>query len=108
MVQLSRGVPVYESLAGDCLCAAETRLYECCRTLSFQRGTRERERQADFLAAQVVEIADTVCEGKKVRISQKDGISGDKVDRSRRSRVFLTPLCRNLTQRLQELYKARS
>ena len=44
------------------------------------------ERQADFLAAQVVEIADTVREGKKVRISQKDGTTeehGHQVGRSR-------------------------
>ena len=34
---------------------------------------RARARQADFLAAQLVEIADTVREGKKVQISQKDG-----------------------------------
>ena len=51
-----------------------------------ERYARARERQADFLAAQVVEIADTVREGKKVRISQKDGTTeehGDMVDRSR-------------------------
>jgi hypothetical protein len=45
---------------------------------------RERERQADFLAAQVVEIADTVREGKKVRVSAKGGVTeehGDMVDR---------------------------
>jgi len=38
------------------------------------------------MAGQVVEIADTVREGKKVRISQKDGTTeerGDMVDRSR-------------------------
>ena len=38
------------------------------------------------MAAQVVEIADTIREGKKVRISQKDGTTeehGDMVDRSR-------------------------
>ena len=53
---------------------------------SFATNTRERERQADFLAAQVVEIADTVREGKKVRVSAKGGITeehGDHVDRSR-------------------------
>ena len=51
---------------------------------------RARERQADFLAAQVVEIADTVREGKKVKVSQKDGTTeehGDQVDRQPR----LTP-----------------
>jgi hypothetical protein len=51
-----------------------------------ERYARARERQADFLAAQVVEIADTVREGKKVKVSQKDGTTeehGDQVDRSR-------------------------
>jgi len=38
-----------------------------------ERYARERERQADFLAAQVVEIADTVREGKKVRVGAKVG-----------------------------------
>lgn len=53
---------------------------------TFAGDTRARERQADFLAAKVVEIADTVPEGKKVKISQKDGTTeehGDQVDRSR-------------------------
>jgi hypothetical protein len=38
------------------------------------------------MAAQVVEIADTIREGKKVRTSAKDGVveeRGDLVDRSR-------------------------
>jgi hypothetical protein len=38
------------------------------------------------MAGQVVEIADTVREGKKAKISQKDGTTeehGDQVDRSR-------------------------
>jgi hypothetical protein len=39
-----------------------------------------RERQADFLAAQVVEIADTVPEGKKIRIGQKDGTTEEHAD----------------------------
>ena len=45
----------------------------------------ERKSHADFLAAQVVEIADTVREGEKVWVSAKDGITeeqGDMVDRS--------------------------
>jgi hypothetical protein len=45
----------------------------------------ERKSQADFLAAQVVEIADTVRKGSKVRVSAKDGITeehGHIVDRS--------------------------
>lgn len=50
-----------------------------------RRYARERE-TGRFLAAKVVEIADTVPEGKKVKISQKDGTTeehGDQVDRSR-------------------------
>ena len=49
----------------------------------FREHMRERERQADFLAAQVVEIADTVHKGKKVRVSAKGGVTeehGDMVD----------------------------
>lgn len=49
-----------------------------------ERYARERETQANFLAAQVVEIADTVREGKKVRVSAKGGVTeehGDMVDR---------------------------
>src|SRR6516162_3993832 len=45
---------------------------------------RARERQADFLSAQVVEIACTVREGKKVLVSAKSGVTeehGDMVDR---------------------------
>jgi hypothetical protein len=51
-----------------------------------QNPSLRRSWRTDFLAAQVVEIADTVREGKKVRISQKDGTTeehGDQVDRSR-------------------------
>jgi hypothetical protein len=50
-----------------------------------ERSARERERQANFLAAQVVEIVDTVRQGKNVWVNQKDGITeehGDMVDRS--------------------------
>ena len=55
-----------------------------------ERYARERETQANFLAAQVVEIADTVREGKKVRVRRGWVITehGDMVDRSRRLRVF--------------------
>ena len=51
---------------------------------TFGRDTHARERQADFLAAQVVEIADTVRQGKKVRVNAKGGLTeehGDMVDR---------------------------
>jgi hypothetical protein len=46
----------------------------------FEKHARERERKADFLAAQVVEIADTVRERKKIRISQKDGTTDEHGD----------------------------
>jgi hypothetical protein len=54
-----------------------------------RRCARERERQADFLAAKVVEIADTVPEGKKVKISQKDGTTEEHGDQGDRSRLMV-------------------
>jgi hypothetical protein len=61
----------------------------CRRIRSLATNTCARARQADFLAAQVVEIADTVREGRKVRTSAKDGVTEERGDMVERSRLMV-------------------